>query len=497
MKKILSHILCASIFLGAFSLPAIHGDTALIIKNQEMSLQDSYILDFSGDPIHSFFPRRRLFFSLDSSGNLWKYLSPSPTVWSQKEIFKQGVKASSVGSNFILVLLDDGKLIYQNIYGESWNWDESISFGQETVIANGVSFISAGYDHYLYITELGILMGAGYDAGDGRFGGNVERTVATPIQIASSVKTASAGQGFTLYITHNGTLWAMGANHYGQLGFGEVNPIYSATAIAQNVEKVQGERNAIWYIDNKNTLFWAGSFRAYYPTPIADNVDHAAIDGSSAQIVWLDGKLGEAFSASLSRGSFPGGQEYPVSYSLGKAYSVSALSGLGYLVAREGRSLFRFKSFKELQDEVNPFSVVAEGSRFMTTNPDEISLFNKYLNWDGLNHFVAEGPLRGAKPVYRFLNQNYLTHFYTISDEERLTLIDNPNWNMEGVAFFAWDYPKEGTEPVYRYFSPVTRSHYYAIGEAEKAQLISDSTELAFQYEGIAYWAISFFGTQK
>ncbi|NLH43494.1 MAG: hypothetical protein GX448_16760 [Planctomycetes bacterium] len=56
------------------------------------------------------------------------------------------------------------------------------------------------------------------------------------------------------------------------------------------------------------------------------------------------------------------------------------------------------------------------------------------------------------KPVFRFWSPVLSSHFYTMSESERDSLIQNrPDaWTYEGVAFYAYSLPNQrlGTNPV-------------------------------------------------
>ena len=84
------------------------------------------------------------------------------------------------------------------------------------------------------------------------------------------------------------------------------------------------------------------------------------------------------------------------------------------------------------------------------------------------------------------------SHFYTISDDERDNLINNYGffWSLEGIAFYA--YP-EGLEPsdakpVYRFWSPRLGGHFYTISEDEK-QTIINQFSYTWTLEGVAWYA--------
>jgi hypothetical protein len=94
------------------------------------------------------------------------------------------------------------------------------------------------------------------------------------------------------------------------------------------------------------------------------------------------------------------------------------------------------------------------------------------------------------RPIYRFWSGH--SHFYTISEQEKDMLIrDFPSvWTYEGVAFYA--YPEglqpDNGKPVYRFWSASLGKHFYTISEDEK-QTIIDQYSYVWQLEGVAWYA--------
>jgi hypothetical protein len=99
-----------------------------------------------------------------------------------------------------------------------------------------------------------------------------------------------------------------------------------------------------------------------------------------------------------------------------------------------------------------------------------------------------------ARPIHRFWSPLVGSHFYTINEAEKDSLIANypPSvWTYEGVAFYAF-VPGEqpgGTLPVHRFWSPLVGSHFYTMDEAEKDSIIATYPLDIWTYEGIAWYA--------
>jgi len=96
------------------------------------------------------------------------------------------------------------------------------------------------------------------------------------------------------------------------------------------------------------------------------------------------------------------------------------------------------------------------------------------------------------KPVYRFWSGQHGVHFYTISEQERDIVIRDYGyvWAYEGVAFYAYPEGRQpaGTKPVYRFWSGVGSRHFYTISEQEK-QTIVDQYSYYWGLEGVAWYA--------
>jgi hypothetical protein len=103
-------------------------------------------------------------------------------------------------------------------------------------VATGVSQVSAGGYHSLFIKSDGTLWAIG--ANDvGQLGDGTTTVRSTPVQIATGVSQVSAGGYHSQFLKNDGTLWAMGLNGEGQLGDGTTTgqsiPVQVATHVAQ------------------------------------------------------------------------------------------------------------------------------------------------------------------------------------------------------------------------------------------------------------------------
>jgi hypothetical protein len=185
---------------------------------------------------------------------------------------------------------------------------------------------------------------------------------------------------------------------------------------------------------------------------------------------------------------------YQVELAFEGTYNVTNTDGVSF---RYGKALVMRGEFEVLYATVYRFWSPITSTHFYTISETErTTLINQYsYTW------TYEGPAYkacvtayhpGLSPVYRFWSPHTSCHFYTISESERDTLIRDYSywWTFEGIAYYAYadgDEPS-GTQPVYRFWSPVTSCHFYTMSPDEKAYIIRDWSTV-FNYEGIAFYA--------
>jgi hypothetical protein len=100
----------------------------------------------------------------------------------------------------------------------------------------------------------------------------------------------------------------------------------------------------------------------------------------------------------------------------------------------------------------------------------------------------------GLAPVYRFWSPLHSGHFYTISESEKNSIIatyPSSTWTYEGIGFYAYPAGSQpvGTKPVYRFWSPLNSAHFYTISESEKNYVIATYPDSVWTYEGVALYA--------
>lgn len=92
-------------------------------------------------------------------------------------------------------------------------------------------------------------------------------------------------------------------------------------------------------------------------------------------------------------------------------------------------------------------------------------------------------------PVYRFYSSPLTLHRFTISEEEKDSLMAMPEtFKYEGIAWYAYTYQKEGTVPVYRFYSETYKSYFYTVSEAERDLVLEKYPDEIWRYDGIAWY---------
>ena len=135
-------------------------------------------------------------------------------------------------------------------------------------------------------------------------------------------------------------------------------------------------------------------------------------------------------------------------------------------------------------------------SHFFTAIEDEknnvlANLPSSIFELQGISHYVLLTQPAGALPVYRLYNKISGSHFYTMSESEKNQVVANMSdiFTLEGIAFYALPGPIEGAKPVYRFFAPPTASHFFTISESEKDTLIATRPTTELRYDGVAWYA--------
>ncbi len=207
---------------------------------------------------------------------------------------------------------------------------------------------------------------------------------------------------------------------------------------------------------------------------------------------------------------------------VGEIFSTSATSSNAYTL-NEG--VFSTElAFENSYDVVNPDGVPFEyGRAVVMKHASEVIVNTLYRFWSPLTsrHFYTvsgaerdgvidtypdvwtyEGPVLhayatayygGLAPVFRFWSPSLTSHFYTMNEAEKESIIATypaSVWTYEGPAFYAYPpdaAPPVGAKPVYRFWNNRDSTHFYTISQEERNYIIN--TFPHFADEGIAFYA--------
>ncbi|MEO1005460.1 MAG: peroxidase family protein [Cyanobacteria bacterium J06638_38] len=151
---------------------------------------------------------------------------------------------------------------------------------------------------------------------------------------------------------------------------------------------------------------------------------------------------------------------------------------------------------------VHRFFIPSVGSHFYTASEEErqsvIDNLPNYLyeggSYQAAPYSEADDPMSGAKPVYRFFNKSTGVHLYTISEVEKDFVRDNlTNYTFEDVAYYAYDTPQENTIELYRFYESEGDFHFYTPSVGEKDYIVGNLPQYQLEGDsGVAYYVQPF-----
>jgi alpha-tubulin suppressor-like RCC1 family protein len=170
-------------------------------------------------------------------------------------------------------------------------------------VASNVVVAAAGQSHSLFVKTGGTLWAMGAN-GSGQLGnGTAGGSITLPIQVANNVVAAAAGQSHSLFVKADGTLWAMGYNNNGQLGIGTTGGSTNRPVqVASNVVAAAAGYYHSLFVKADGTLWamgWNSNGRlgngttttANRPVQVASNVVAVASGNDHSLFVKADGSL--------------------------------------------------------------------------------------------------------------------------------------------------------------------------------------------------------------
>ena len=216
---------------------------------------------------------------------------------------------------------------------------------------------------------------------------------------------------------------------------------------------------------------------------IAANDNASEVDrGSSIQLEVIEGTeyyIGVSGNSTEGRQYDPLTGENTAPGSQGN-YNLSVSSGNDLIT---GGSVYRF---------FNPDLGVHFYTASNAERDDIIANLPNYV-YEGESYLAAAetaDPLTGARPVYRFFNQNTGAHLYTMSESERDAINGNlPNYNYEGVAYYGYESDRPGATPLYRFYNPAIDAHFYTPSAAERDAVLANLPDYQLENnDGIAFY---------
>ena len=154
-------------------------------------------------------------------------------------------------------------------------------------LASNVVNMAAGDGHSLFVTTDGTLWGMGNNSyAPGELGlGTAVNSTTVPLVVTNNVVAATAGTGASFFIKTDGTLWGMGYNNYGTLGNGTfVTPADKLPVfVTNNVVAVSVGQYNSFFVKSDGTLWAMGmndsgqlgigtTANTNLPTYVANNV---------------------------------------------------------------------------------------------------------------------------------------------------------------------------------------------------------------------------------
>ena len=174
------------------------------------------------------------------------------------------VKSIYCGNNYTFILKNDGTL-----WGCGYNNAGQLGFGDTsnrktfTQITNNVKSVYCGYGHTIILKNDNTLWGCGAN-GNGQLGLGNTNNKTTFTQITTNVdniKSVYCGDCYTSILKNNGTLWGTGYNAYGQLGLGDTNNRKTFSLIGVNTNDIKsvycGDSHT-FMLKNDGTLWACG-----------------------------------------------------------------------------------------------------------------------------------------------------------------------------------------------------------------------------------------------
>ncbi len=150
-----------------------------------------------------------------------------------------GIIAISAGCNHSLFLKNDGTVwaCGYNNYGQlgDGTTTTTIPLPIQLSYLNGITAISAGYEHSLFLKNDGTVWACGTNS-SGELGDGTTFDKLIPVQVnsLSGIIAITAGDDCSFFLKNDGTVWACGNSGSGELGIGSSSNIYITIPVQVN-----------------------------------------------------------------------------------------------------------------------------------------------------------------------------------------------------------------------------------------------------------------------
>jgi Repeat of unknown function (DUF5648)/NHL repeat len=110
-------------------------------------------------------------------------------------------------------------------------------------------------------------------------------------------------------------------------------------------------------------------------------------------------------------------------------------------------------------------------------------------NLEGTAFYASVATSPGLSPVYRFRNLLNGSYLYSISEDEKNSIVANYSayYALEGPAWYASATPAAGYSPLYRFRNLINGTYLFTAYESEKNSIVTYYSS-AFVLEGVSYY---------
>ena len=137
----------------------------------------------------------------------------------------------------------------------------------------------------------------------------------------------------------------------------------------------------------------------------------------------------------------------------------------------------------------------AQTQFYTTSEVERDSIIENLSNYEyeGESFIGAPNPeddITGIVSIYRLFNNNTGVHLYTDSQVERDYITENlSNYTLEGVAYYGYESQQEDTVPLYRFYNSSLDAHFYTPSVEERDEFLADSNyQLEGGEDGVAFY---------